>query len=162
MEELNLKRYIFNAEHGDDPARNIIGDLLIDKKYFCYTLEDELRADGIKKYGVTAIPAGKYFVTLTYSPKFKRDLPLIYNKKDDKGNYWIEGKLGKTKWTGVRFHGGKNEDHSLGCPLIGYWTDGRTINKSATNQLVPKFVKGEHYPLLIENVPLSYEGNFKG
>ena len=62
--KLKLYRYKYNTE-GD---RNIIGDLFIDGVYFCHTLEDEKRADGVKVYGKTAISDGIYEVKLTYSP----------------------------------------------------------------------------------------------
>ena len=64
-----------------------IGKLYIDDKYYCDTLEDTDR--GLKQtdnlvsikshkiYGKTAIPTGEYFINLTYSPKFKRILPVI-------------------------------------------------------------------------------------
>lgn len=79
------------------------GDLYIDGEFFCYTLEDTVR-EGPKVYGKTAIPEGRYRVTVTYSPKFKRRLPLLH----DVPNY-----------TGIRMHRGNSAKDTLGCPLVG-------------------------------------------
>ena len=56
--EVNIYRHTYNTK-GD---RNIIGDLFVDGVFFCHTLEDEKRADGLKVYGETAIPSGTYNV----------------------------------------------------------------------------------------------------
>ena len=158
MEKVDIYRYIFNTEEGE---RSTIGDLFIDDEWFCYTLEDEIRSDGGKIKHKTAIPAGKYKVMLTYSPRFKRQLPLIWNTEGKDGSKWVAGK-GGDKWTGVRFHGGKDEDHSSGCPLIGFWTNGVDLDKSATNPLVAKMEKGKVYDLEIHNKIFDYKGHFEG
>lgn len=92
-----------------------IGKLYINGVYFCDTVEDKVRdynKDGdlndlgeTKVYGETAIPYGTYEVEVTYSPKFKRDLPLIKNVPH---------------FEGIRIHRGNfpNPD-SLGCILVG-------------------------------------------
>lgn len=64
-----------------------IGDLSIDGKFFCNTIEDAVRELPAtcpdtprsrsctckeKVYSKTAIPAGTYKVTLQYSPKYKK------------------------------------------------------------------------------------------
>lgn len=54
-----------------------IGRMFLDGEYFCDTMEDVVRPDGVKVYGETAIPAGIYNCKITYSPRFKKDLPLI-------------------------------------------------------------------------------------
>lgn len=94
-----------------------IGRFCTDGIYFCDTLEDPVRElldknnDGDyddpeegKIYGRTAIPAGRYRVIVTYSPKLKRRLPLILN---------VPG------FTGIRIHHGKNAKWSEGCPCVG-------------------------------------------
>ena len=62
------------------------GELYVNGVYFCKTLEDtnrDLNKNGQfdnnekKIYGETCIPYGKYKVILSYSPKFKRELPEI-------------------------------------------------------------------------------------
>ena len=67
--------------------------------------------EGKKIYGKTAIPRGRYELDLTYSPKFKRDLPLI---------------KGVPCWVGVRIHAGNSVDDTDGCPLPG---DNKAVGK---------------------------------
>lgn len=73
-----------------------IGKLYIDGAYFCDTLEDTVRPAGQKIAGKTAIPAGKYHVKKTMSPRFKRILPEILNVPN---------------FAGVRIHEGNYADH---------------------------------------------------
>ena len=44
-----------------------------------YVLEDVARPQGVKIPSETAIWEGDYWLTITYSGRFKRDMPLIYN-----------------------------------------------------------------------------------
>ena len=91
-----------------------IGKLYIDGNYFCDTVEDvdrhlddSMTEEEIKKnkvYGETAIPYGMYKVTITYSPKFKKNLPLL------------EGVKG---FSGIRIHSGNTAKDSLGCIIVG-------------------------------------------
>lgn len=83
--------------------KSTIGELFIDNKFFCYTLEDKERE--VKVYGETAIPKGEYKVVLTMSPRFKRELPLL---------------IGVKGFSGVRIHRGNTDAHTLGCVLVGY------------------------------------------
>ena len=61
--------------------------------FICNTLEN-------KRY---LIPEGKYPVSTTYSPKFKRNLPLLSNVKNR--SY-------------IRVHRGTKPEHSRGCILV--------------------------------------------
>lgn len=91
-----------------------IGKLYINGKYFCDTLEDRDRGLddsmtveeilSMKKYGETAIPCGIYTVLLTYSPKYKKIMPLINNVKG---------------YSGIRIHSGNSSKDTLGCLLVG-------------------------------------------
>lgn len=91
-----------------------IGRLYIDGKYFCDTLEDtdrnltsEMDEEYIRQqkvYGKTAIPSGVYQVEITYSPKFKKNMPLV---KDVKG------------FQGIRIHSGNTDKDTEGCILVG-------------------------------------------
>lgn len=101
-----------------------IGKMYLNGEYFCDTLEDAIRP--VKIPNETAIPAGTYKVEVTYSPRFKRNLPLLV----DVPNY-----------TGIRIHNGSNKDHTSGCILVGFNTskgilsDSRKISDQLTNLL---------------------------
>ena len=91
-----------------------IGKLYINGKYFCDTLEDvdrglddsmteeEIRSIKVKEQ--TAIPVGIYTVLLTYSPKYKKVMPLINNVKG---------------YSGIRIHSGNSSKDTEGCLLVG-------------------------------------------
>lgn len=81
-----------------------IGQLFINGTFFCWTLEDVTRAQGVKIYGETAIPFGRYKVIVNMSRRFGRPLPLV---------------LGVENFTGVRIHGGNNAKDTEGCILVG-------------------------------------------
>lgn len=81
----------------------------------CYTLEDVVRPNGPKVYGKTAIPAGRYKVILTMSPKFHILLPLVLDVEN---------------FSGIRIHSGNTAEDTKGCILVGQEKKGRMIFKS--------------------------------
>jgi hypothetical protein len=83
-------------------ARSTIGELHVDGKFECFTLEDAVRPVKIK--GVTAIPAGAYEVVVNFSQRFQRPLPLLLNVPN---------------FDGVRIHAGNTDADTEGCPLVG-------------------------------------------
>ncbi len=94
--------------------KNIISDVFVNGKWLCYQLEDQVRADGDKVDGETCIPAGEYDVVLSFSKRFQRVMPLIFNKPD----FTIDSH-GK-QFSGVRCHGGNKEQDTHGCLLTAY------------------------------------------
>jgi hypothetical protein len=126
--KLELHRKVFNTD-GD---RSTIGELYIDGEFFCYTLEDEIRPDGIKVDGQTAIPIGDYKVELTYSNRFHRMMPLIYNMPDKTiDSHGVQ-------FSGVRFHGGNTAKDTHGCPLVAFNTDGVKVWGTAEKELTKR------------------------
>lgn len=101
------------------------GILAVDGIFFCYTLEDKDRGlhqsmslDDIKKlkvYGETCFAYGRYKIQVTWSPKFKRPLPLITPVKG---------------FIGIRAHRGRIIEHSLGCVLVGFGFEDNQLFKS--------------------------------
>lgn len=87
----------------------------------CFTLEDPVReVDGQdvkewKVHGETAIPRGTYPVTITYSQRFKRDLPLVDN---------VPG------FAGIRIHPGNTAEDTEGCILVGRTRGPDRVNDS--------------------------------
>ena len=91
-----------------------IGKLYINGKFFSNTLEDRDRGldssmslEELKKKKIkaeTAIPTGIYKVLLTYSPKYKRVMPLVNNVP---------------AYSGIRIHSGNSAKDTEGCILVG-------------------------------------------
>jgi len=71
------------------------GNMFINDKWFCFTIEDEDRGmtsnmsmaelKRIKKYGITAIPTGRYEVIINFSNRFKQYMPLLLNVPNYEG-----------------------------------------------------------------------------
>ena len=89
-----------------------IGELLVNDKHLCDTLEDRVRPEGEKVYGKTAIPEGTYEVKLTHSPRFKKILPEILNVPN---------------FSGIRIHSLNKAEESEGCIGVGEW-NGKDTN----------------------------------
>jgi hypothetical protein len=94
--QLEVRRKTFTV-------RSTIGELYVDGKFECYTLEDVVRYT-TKVFGQTAIPAGVYKVIITFSNHFKKDLPLLVNVPN---------------YEGVRIHSGNTDADTEGCILVG-------------------------------------------
>ena len=92
-----------------------IGSLSIAGSFECWTLEDPTRPDGVKIFGETAIPTGLYSVDITYSPRFKRPLPLLVNVKG---------------FVGIRIHPGNDAGDTEGCILVGMDRERSRIGRS--------------------------------
>ena len=111
-----------------------IGKMYLNGEYFCDTLEDAIRP--VKIPNETAIPAGTYKVEVTYSPRFKRNLPLLI----DVPNY-----------TGIRIHNGSNKDHTSGCILVGFNTSKGILSDSRkTSDKLTNLLKSLSEPIEIE------------
>jgi hypothetical protein len=79
-----------------------VGDIYVNGVWEAVSLEDKVRPEKIK--GVTAIPEGKYEVRITWSPRFKRHLPLLID---------VPG------FDGIRIHPGNTHKDTEGCLLVG-------------------------------------------
>lgn len=74
----------------------ILGKLYLNGAFVCYTLENAAKA----------VPAGLYAIEVSKSPKFKRNLPLVWNAN-------VPAKRG------IRIHVGNSVKDSSGCVLVG-------------------------------------------
>ena len=94
-----------------------IGKLYVNGEYFCDTLEDPIRNlvdnnnDGDfndegegKIWGQTAILNGEYEILYTFSPKFKKLMPVL---------------VGVKGFSGIRIHAGNSANDTHGCILCG-------------------------------------------
>lgn len=79
-----------------------LGELSVNGNFECVTLEDRVRPYKIQHE--TAIPAGIYDCRITWSPRFKRHLPLLID---------VPG------YEGIRIHPGNTHKDTSGCILVG-------------------------------------------
>ncbi|MBR3546369.1 MAG: hypothetical protein IKN86_02275 [Bacteroidaceae bacterium] len=103
--------------------------------YFCDTLEPPVREVKTKsRGGITqkpfAIPEGRYPVVITYSPKFKKWLPLLLNVP---------------QFSGIRIHAGNTPRDTAGCILVGENKQvGQLLNSTLwLNRLKQKIVEAK-------------------
>ena len=114
------------------------GKLYINGEYFAFTIEDEDRGltqthsleliKKIKKYGITAIPTGRYRVTMTYSTRFKRYMLQILD---------VPG------FEGIRIHVANTAMDVEGCVGVAYEdsTDGFAGNSAAAVKELEKRIR---------------------
>ena len=128
-----------------------IGTMLVNGVWFGDTLEDcdrGLRQDmslsqlkKMKKYGITAIPTGRYEVKSYFWPKYRKIYPLLLNVP---------------AYTGILIHGLQNASQSLGCIGVGENKKKGEIQKSQeyvrrlTQMLLDAEQKGEKTYITIE------------
>lgn len=123
-----------------------VGDLFIDGKFFSNTIEDKVRelpeacpytpkgqsckCKG-KVYAQTAVPAGIYKISMEYSPRFKRKLPLLHNVPH---------------FIGILIHSGNDETASAGCLVVGNNTiKGKVTESRATSDKLNAILLKEQY-----------------
>lgn len=132
--ELKLKRIAKRANY-------TIGNLFIDNVYICDTLEPTEREGGVKIMGRTAIPKGIYRIIMTYSPKLKKNAPLLLNVPN---------------FEGVRIHAGNTYNDTEGCILcgkntiVGRLTDSKKTTDALVSNINDAFENGENVHIKVE------------
>lgn len=133
--QLTLKRY-------QSTETCTHGDLFVNGVFECVTLEDTQRENKI--YGQTAIPCGEYEIVISYSPRFKKLMPLLKNVPF---------------FTGIRIHVLNSSKETDGCIGVGssridLKTDWIDKSRAAYNKLFEKlnaaFSAGEKITIRIE------------
>lgn len=152
-----MERYIIQNRNKWYPYTTI-GEILIDNKHYCYTLEDIVRPYGIKIDKFTAIPfmpaeTGGYKVAIRYSPKFEKNVLVLYTDIIN-GKYVI--KAGGIMFVNVEIHGGNTIKDTDGCVLVAKNRAGNKIYGSMQDDifaLVSEWIKaGDNIHWIINNV----------
>ena len=116
-----------------------IGKLYVDGTYFSDVLEDKDRGldssmseseiQEKKVKGQTAIPTGHYVINITYSPKYKRMMPLLLDVKG---------------YSGIRIHSGNTSKDTEGCLIVGKNKKvGMVLESRGTYQRLFKMMEGQ-------------------
>jgi hypothetical protein len=98
-----------------------------ERKFLCYTLEDEYRED--KVAGETRIPAGTYRVTLRTTGGFHGRYVKKYGDMH-KGMLWVRDVPG---FEYILIHTGNTDEHTAGCLLVG---DSQQANFGSSDGMV--------------------------
>lgn len=126
-----------------------IGKLYVDGKYVCDTIEDTDRGldqkqdleyiQRNKKYGITAIPTGKYEVLMDVkSPKYS----TINFYKINANNGCVPRLKNVPGWDGVLIHCGNTAENSLGCIIVGQnKAVGKVLNSQETFKKLYKILQ---------------------
>lgn len=106
----------------------------------CFTLEDAVRPEKIP--GITAIPFGTYKVVTTYSPRFKTNLPLLFDVPD---------------FEGVRIHAGNRPEDTEGCILVGLGYSKGVLfhSRKAMDRIMKGLATGEHSIEIVGVAPVG-------
>lgn len=108
----------------------ILGSLYLNGAFICYTLEN----------AVKAISAGFYSIENSKSPKFGRELPLLFSDKVPSRR-------------GVRIHAGNTYQNSAACVLVGMKRDDvkeRIDESKAAEKMVTMLCRNIHSIAIVE------------
>lgn len=108
-----MKKVDFILTRDLHTTQTVLGTMTYPNGRVDQTLEDTCRAWGIKVKGYTAIPVGKYRMTVSMSTRFKREMVMIYSETNQ-----YELKAGGISFKGIRAHGGNTHKHTDGCIII--------------------------------------------
>lgn len=135
--ELTLKRIALRDTY-------TIGKLYINGTYYCDTCEDRVRdnnKDGDlndvgegKVYGKTAIPYGRYEITMkVQSPKYSQRASYAWCKG------YLPRLLNVSHFEGILMHAGNTAKDSAGCIIVGEnKVKGKVVNSMLTlKRLIP-------------------------
>lgn len=82
----------------------VAGKMYLNGQFICYTLENAKKV----------IPVGEYTLQNSVSPKFKKELPLVFNETVAQNR-------------GIRIHEGNTYASSSGCLLVGMGFDSKKV-----------------------------------
>jgi len=119
-----MKLEVIRFNKGGDSTNGILFDVTNERKFLCYTLEDESRKEKI--YGETCIPEGKYRISFRaeggyhakYSKRFA-DIHMGMLEVCDVPNFKY-----------ILIHCGNTDEDTAGCLLVGDTQENNNIKKN--------------------------------
>lgn len=118
-----------------------IGSLFVNGEYFCDTLEDKVRNNGVKVMHKTAIPYGNYRIIVNQSPRFGRELPRLLNVPN---------------FDGILIHRGNDASDTSGCILVGEnKVKGKVINSTPYEEKIIKILSNAQNKGEVINIEIA-------
>ena len=134
-----MKLEVLRISSEKDSTSGILFDTTNDKKFLCYTLEDEKRDE--KVMGETRIPEGTYEIKL-------RTVGGFHQKYTKRFGNIHRGMLHITSVPGfdyILIHCGNTDEHTAGCLLVG---DSQENNQLIKNGFIGKSTQAyKRFPL---------------
>jgi hypothetical protein len=127
-------------------ADRTLGALYYQDRRICWVLEDKVRPNGEKVPGQTAIPTGRYKLSISMSNRFKREMVLVHD---------VPG------FEGIRIHGGNRPEDTEGCLLVARNRNSRAGTIQGTEEkmvfeLVRRIIGAGETPYLIVSNPTNH------
>ena len=126
-QKVRVKMVLIREAITDDA---VTGSLMVGHRKICCTLENKNHL----------LPEGTYKLTVSNSPTFARDLPLIHNDKVKPNR-------------GFRIHAGNTSQDSRGCVLVGesIVNGNRLTNSRKTEKIVTAIARNDCKLIIISN-----------
>ena len=118
-----MKLEVLRVSSQKDSTNGLLFDVTTNRKFLCYTLEDEHR--DTKVMGETRVPSGTYKITLRTIGGFDARYTKKYGSMH-KGMLWVRDVPG---FEYILIHTGNTDEHTMGCLLVGD-TQQQNITKS--------------------------------
>ena len=119
-----MKLEVIRFNKGEDSTNGILFDITDERKFLCYTLEDESREK--KVYGETCIPEGEYCIN------FRREggYHAKYSKRFDEIHMGMLEVCDVPNFKYILIHCGNTDEDTAGCLLLGDSQENNNIKKN--------------------------------
>tara|TARA_R110000787_G_scaffold251673_1_gene357205 strand:+ start:376 stop:840 length:465 start_codon:yes stop_codon:yes gene_type:complete len=109
-----MKLEVLRFSSDSDSTLGVLFDITCERKFLCFTLEDEFRE--VKISGETRIPAGTYNITLRTEGGFNQRYNDKFGTDFNKGMLWVRDVPG---FEYILIHIGNSDNDTEGCLLVG-------------------------------------------
>lgn len=145
-----MKLEVLRISSQQDSTSGLLFDITDDRKFLCYTLEDEYRENKI--VGETRIPAGTYRLSLREWGGFHERYAKRFRNLH-KGMLWVRD---VPDFTHILIHCGNTDEHTAGCLLLGQT---QTSNRASPDGFVGRSTEAyvDVYPVVADALEAGEE-----
>lgn len=145
-----MKLEVLRISSQQDSTSGLLFDITNERKFLCYTLEDEFRET--KVMGETRIPAGTYRLSLREWGGFHERYAKRFRNLH-KGMLWVRD---VPDFTNILIHCGNTDEHTAGCLLLGQT---QTSNRASPDGFVGRSTEAyvDVYPVVADALETGEE-----